>query len=168
VSDYSLQKFPKVRTHEFTQDHKVTSVIVGTDTLAVKAADEVVLEQCDCSLGNATGEVWANLDTVLAQWGGGKNGFRCLGLADKDAPITSRGTSRARLNRSVTSAAGIVDPRRDAVPPAIAKCNGAAIRVIMCTRDNFDTAMAIGQKICLLEEDEDTHGKSAWVSSGPI
>jgi Ca2+ transporting ATPase len=169
VSDYYLEKYPKVQTHEFTRDRKVMSVIVGADTLVVKGAYEVVLGQCNRYLDDATGdileldqEVLGRLDTVRGNWAGGKNCYRCLGLAYKDAPDYRSWDIRnpAELKQHEqgliwVGAVGIVDPPRDTVPPAVRKCQGAGIRVIMCTGDNPDTATAIARKIGLLGEDED-------------
>jgi magnesium-transporting ATPase (P-type) len=69
VSDYWLQKFSKVGTHEFTRGRKAMAIIVYTETLIAKGACELILEQCNRYPDDATGEVleldreaWVGLD----------------------------------------------------------------------------------------------------------
>jgi len=47
---------------------------------------------------------------------------------------------------------GMIDPPRPEVPPALAQCQQAGIRVVMITGDNLATASAIGRQIGLLTE----------------
>jgi magnesium-transporting ATPase (P-type) len=149
------------------------SVIVGDQTLVLKGAFEVVLDASDRFLDDATGEVRpltpevrAELTQVQGEWSGGSNCYRCLGLAYKDAPDYANwdvnDPDKLKGNEQGliwTGAAGIIDPHRDTVPPAITECKGAGIRVIMCTGDNPETATAIARRIGLLGENEDTKGK---------
>ncbi|KAH0794254.1 SERCA-type calcium-translocating P-type ATPase [Histomonas meleagridis] len=170
VSDYYLNKYPKVRTHEFTRDRKSMSVIVGKDTLVAKGAFEVILGNCDRYMDDATGEilpltkdVFEKIDNVRKHWAGGSNCYRCLGLAYKDAPdYKSWDVSNiAQYEKGLIwcGAAGIIDPPRQTVIAAIKECHTAGIRVIMCTGDNPDTAAAIAKKIGMIHENDDITGK---------
>lgn len=49
---------------------------------------------------------------------------------------------------------GLEDPLRDEIKSSIAVCKTAGIRVIMCTGDNIDTAIAISKKAGIVTEKE--------------
>jgi P-type Ca2+ transporter type 2C len=55
---------------------------------------------------------------------------------------------------------GMMDPPRQEVPDAIARCKDAGIRVIMATGDQYRTGKAIALQIGLLENEDD------WVYTG--
>lgn len=173
VSDYYLKEFPKLRTHEFTRDRKSMSVVVGIDTLVLKGAYEVILSHCDRYLDDASGEVRDLTEDVRNKllntqkdWSTGKNCYRCMGCAYKQANDwqtwdTSDFSKIAEHEKGLiwAGAVGIIDPARTSVKPSIVECHGAGIRVIMCTGDNPNTATAIARNIGMLHEDEDAAGK---------
>ena len=170
VSDYYLKLTPKKRTHEFTRDRKAMSVIVGENTLVVKGAFEIILGQCTKYMDDATGEILPlsddvrkKINDVRAEWAGGANCYRCLGLAYKEAPDYESWNvdkiSQYEQDLIWCGGVGIVDPPRPTVPPAIKECHTAGIRVIMCTGDNPETATAIARQIGMIKKDEDITGK---------
>jgi len=52
---------------------------------------------------------------------------------------------------------GLMDPLRDTVPNSIRICQKAGIKVIMCTGDNIDTAIAISKNAGIITEEQAEH-----------
>jgi len=49
---------------------------------------------------------------------------------------------------------GLQDPLRDDIVDSIAKCKKSGIKVIMCTGDNIDTAIAISKEAGIIDPNE--------------
>lgn len=58
---------------------------------------------------------------------------------------------------------GIMDPLRDGIEESIRLCKHAGIRVIMCTGDNIDTAIAISKNAGILEPGEENITNSCLI-----
>lgn len=60
------------------------------------------------------------------------------------------------LEKDLTGCAifGLQDPLRNGIKESIVTCNKAGIRVIMCTGDNIDTAIAISKNAGIVTEEE--------------
>ena len=93
-----------------------------------------------------------------------KDGLRVIGLAYKTVlPETEKLTSELVENLTFIGVAGMKDPPRPEVKEAIIKARAAGIRVIMKTGDHKETALAIAQKIGLIEqENEDKESKQKY------
>jgi len=77
----------------------------------------------------------------------GQKGLRLLALAWKEVGPAELSQSEAEQNLSLLALAGMMDPPRPEVPPAIEKCQGAGIRIVMVTGDFGGTAGAVAREI---------------------
>jgi Ca2+-transporting ATPase len=176
-SDQSAAAYNKEATLEFSRDRKSMSVLVSDAEdrhLMVKGAAELVLERCThMMLANGKTE---KMSAALRKACEAKihdmatRPQRCLGLAMKSGMPSAEELPNQLQNiadyRDIETGlvfvgiAGIKDPARPEVKPAIAECQDAGIRVIMITGDNKETAEAIARDVGIFEEDEDIEGKS--------
>ncbi|MCS6983366.1 MAG: HAD-IC family P-type ATPase [Candidatus Absconditabacterales bacterium] len=86
---------------------------------------------------------------------GTSEAMRLLGIAYKK--INTDTIDEADLHDLVwMGMVGILDPIRAEVPDAIAQCRQAGMRVIMLTGDHKQTAIAIGKRIGLIDEEHPT------------
>ena len=153
----------------------------GANKLFVKGAPERVIERCThARLKN--GEIVelkpADRKAILATVSEmAARPLRCIGLAFKDEVgelATYDGDSHPahkmlvdpstfiNLEQGMTfvGVAGIKDPARPEVPPAIAACETAGIRVVMITGDTQPTAEAIAREIGIFKAGEDIANRS--------
>jgi len=81
-----------------------------------------------------------------------REGLRVIGLAYKSVPLeTEKLNPELVKNITFVGLVGMKDPPRPEVKEAIAKSKTAGIRVIMKTGDHKETALAIAEKIGLVE-----------------
>lgn len=107
------------------------------------------------------------MDLVL-KYGTGRDTLRCLAFGTIDSPPEPSqmnledSTKFVKYEKDITfvGVVGMLDPPRTEVKTSIQECRKAGIRVIMITGDNKNTAEAIGRRIGLFAEDEDTTGES--------
>ncbi|GFR44662.1 hypothetical protein Agub_g5952 [Astrephomene gubernaculifera] len=168
---------------EFDRDRKSMSVLVRPagslqNSLLVKGAAECVIERCTRMMlpdGRILPLTSAARSAVLAAVRDmARDALRCLALAvkpDIPSPLAdfdgdSRHPAMALLRDPARYAgieselvfvglAGLQDPPRPEVRPAIENCKQAGIRVMVITGDNKDTAEAICAKIGVFESGDD-------------
>ena len=169
--------YKKEATLEFSRDRKSMSVLVnnGSDrSLMVKGAAELVLARCTHYMTNKgtvtkmSGAVREQLEEKIHDMA--TRPLRCLGLATKSGmPAVDALPNKLQniddyinIEQGLVFAgiAGIKDPARPEVKPAIAECVAAGIRVIMITGDNKETAEAIARDVGIFDRDESAEGKS--------
>merc|ERR1719188_1435096 len=63
---------------------------------------------------------------------------------------------------------GIYDPPRTSVPPSVAECHKAGIRVVMITGDQQATAAAIGKQVGILFQDDEPSERVRTCSALPV
>jgi len=138
----------------FDTDRKRMSVLCDTPggrVLYCKGALERVLTVC-ARVRSADGLLVLNeterVRLLAAQDAMAAQGLRVLAFAHRavDGPA---GEDPER-DMILTGLVGLEDPPRPQVPPAIARCRAAGIRVIMVTGDHPHTAVAIGREIGLV------------------
>lgn len=114
-----------------------------------------------------TAQTRSKIMDICRQYGTGRDTLRCLALATVDEPIAPSSMDLADANKfylyetdmTFVGVAGMLDPPRAEVGPAIKLCNAAGIRVIVITGDNKATAEAICRRIGVFRDDEDTTGR---------
>lgn len=173
------QKWKKEFTLEFSRDRKSMSSYCVPATggshakMFVKGAPEGVLSRCTHVRVNnqkvpLTAAMTQKIVEKCVQYGTGRDTLRCLALGTIDNPIPPQNMNLEessqfnKYERDITfvGVVGMLDPPRTEVLKSIRDCNHAGIRVIMITGDNKNTAEAIGRRIGLFTEDEDTTGIS--------
>eukprot|EP00611_Tribonema_gayanum_P023854 TRINITY_DN50_c2_g1_i1.p1 TRINITY_DN50_c2_g1~~TRINITY_DN50_c2_g1_i1.p1 ORF type:complete len:537 (-),score=175.61 TRINITY_DN50_c2_g1_i1:332-1942(-) len=159
----------------------------GGNRLLVKGAPEMLLARCT-KIMLPSGEVIPMSpdfrETLRAKIGEmAVRPLRCLGLAVKESAVLERQLANfkegddpasvpslsdiqnfAAIESDLTfvGLAGIKDPARPEVAPAMAQCQAAGIRVMVITGDAKDTAIAIARDVGIFGRDEDVTGR-AWV-----
>ncbi|MFH4977758.1 hypothetical protein AB6A40_004467 [Gnathostoma spinigerum] len=173
------QKWKKEFTLEFSRDRKSMSTYCtpasggSAAKMFIKGAPEGIVKRCSHVRVNGkkiplTPKMSQKIIDQCVLYGTGRDTLRCLALGtiDSPSPVESMNledpSQFIRYERDITfvGVVGMLDPPRAEVLPSIKECRHAGIRVIMITGDNKNTAEAIGRRIGLFSEEEDTTGKS--------
>ncbi|ANT62048.1 ATPase [Salipiger sp. CCB-MM3] len=145
---------PALIEHAFDPERRMMATVHAGDggvLYAVKGAPESVLEVCDRVL-SASGETRLD-ETARARWlarneAAAADGLRGLALAMKHAATPDEAPYEGLTLLGLVCFA---DPLRADVPPAIAACRAAGIRVVMITGDHAQTAARIARDAGLHE-----------------
>jgi Ca2+-transporting ATPase len=144
----------------FNSDRKRMSVVVreaeaadGVATVHVKGAPEVILSLCNrVRVGDDIQELDAASRSRIEQAYEemAKDGLRVLALATNSMP-DSAALEEETIERELVflGLAGIMDPPRPEVAPAMRVAEQAGIRVMIITGDAAQTALAIAKRIGL-------------------
>jgi Ca2+-transporting ATPase len=111
-------------------------------TVATKGAPEAIVDLCHLDREQAA----ALMAAVHAMAG---EGLRVLGVAKARFSEESLPDAQHDFHFDLIGLLGLEDPIRPSVPPAIAECREAGIRVVMITGDYPGTAQKIAQQIGL-------------------
>lgn len=136
----------------------------------VKGASEILLTECtsvtDVQTGevsNLTSEMREEIESTISSYA--KKSLRTIGLCYRDFPSwppagtqTSADPHSAEFepvlkDMILNGIVGIMDPVRDGVPDAVAKCQLAGVKVRMVTGDNIETARAIATDCGILRNE---------------
>lgn len=150
------ERYPQIEEIPFEAERKFAATFHempdSTEILvAVKGAPERVLQMCGLDEESRRG----HLETALAS---AAEGFRVLAFAEGRLSSPSLVADRASREPSDLRFLGftaMIDPLRDGVADAIARCGDAGIRVVMVTGDHPVTALAIARELDLASEPEE-------------
>ncbi|MEX0702593.1 MAG: cation-translocating P-type ATPase [Planctomycetales bacterium] len=142
----------------FDSERKAMSVVVrggdGRTVLYTKGAPEIILDKCVAE--RVAGEVRplsAERRQAILKTNGemASRALRVLGLARRDdPPISPADDPESRLE--FVGLVGMIDPPREEVREAVAKCRAAGIRPVMITGDHPATALAVARKLGMIAE----------------
>lgn len=143
-------EYRRIDEIEFTSERKMMTTIHGhhgENISYVKGAPEVVLSLCNFIFINGkakklTNDMKNEILEVTRQFG--EDALRVLGFAYKTVTDTS-----PEKNLIFVGLQGMMDPPREGINEAIAKCRKAGIKVIMITGDHEVTAKAVAKEIGL-------------------
>jgi len=143
------QKYQRINILPFASEHRYAATfdrIDGRTVAHVKGAAEVVAQMCEVDAE----EVAAREDELAM------NGFRVLAVASGDvAEESARDGDRSGLqDLRFLGLAGLIDPIREAVSDAVARCQQAGITVRMVTGDHPATGLAIARKVGIAGDDD--------------
>jgi magnesium-transporting ATPase (P-type) len=143
VPDTLRAERPRLDTIPFESANRFMATLhdATDDTVAyIKGAPERVLEMCGLSAADT--EWKSRIDEAAAE------GYRMLALAKRDLPrVASIGVNDVAEGCRLLGIVGLLDPPREEVVHAVAKCRSAGIRVVMITGDHALTARSIGAHI---------------------
>ncbi|MEW5831806.1 MAG: cation-transporting P-type ATPase [Campylobacterota bacterium] len=121
----------------------------------VKGAPEIIIALCDTDIRGTA------LDGVLKERlsaehdGLASLGYRVIALARKYSPIRPLSREEAERGLSFIAFIPLIDPLREDITEAVAKCRRAGIRLLMITGDHPITAGSIGVQAGIVDSAQD-------------
>ena len=151
-------EWPRSDVIPFESQHRFMATLhhdhAGHGFAYIKGAPERILGMCHYQRKQGEDQplepaYWHQQMELLAQ-----QGQRLLAIAFKSHPGKQRelGFNDIREQLTLLGVVGIIDPPRDEVIPAIAKCRQAGIQVKMITGDHATTATAIARQIGIADK----------------
>jgi Ca2+-transporting ATPase len=150
------EQWPTVRQEPFDPQRRMMATVHEGATgrrVVVKGAPEAVLAACDSVAGEGDDNPleaearrrWERTNQSLAE-----DGLRVVALAGKPEPDPGMDPFSGL---TFLGLAGLEDPPREEVRPALAQCQEAGIRVIMITGDQVGTARHIARALGLVRDE---------------
>jgi len=159
------QQFKILKDNPFDSARKMASTVVdfvegksnpfgSARVTLVKGAPNIILQACThIQIGsNAEAITQAHIDAVTAQVDAySEQSYRVLAHAYSNHTDTTLPDVELEKDLVYVGMAAIIDPPRTEVAPAIKKCHGGGIQVVMITGDYAKTAEAIAKQIGLIK-----------------
>jgi len=153
------KNFPRIDEIPFDSERKCMTTIhkINRENIAyVKGAPDIILDNCKyifnngkiCKLSEKEKKAILSINQDMAN-----KALRVLGFAYKPL-IGSYNTTSEEIERNLTFVGlqAMIDPPRDGVKEAIAKCETAGIKTVLITGDHKLTAVAIAKELGLFKE----------------
>jgi Ca2+-transporting ATPase len=154
-------RFPMVEEIPFDSERKRMTIIRsdgagGPEIAFVKGAPDVLLGRCTLILDGGTSRPITAKDLAeIAETNGhlSDQALRVLGVATRTFTDPPRDFDADTIESGLTfvGLVAMIDPPRDEVREAIAKCRTAGIRTVMITGDHKNTAVAIARELGFFE-----------------
>jgi magnesium-transporting ATPase (P-type) len=155
--DAELARLPRVREVPFNSHRKrMTTVHLGAEDRCpcayVKGAPQEVVPLC-------TRVLWEGREIAMDQGRraqilsandeAAEGGLRVLAVAERQLPEGAAGADPEKIERELTflGLVAMLDPPREGVAEAVARCHRAGIRIVMITGDYGLTAASIARQV---------------------
>ena len=162
--DELLERQPEAREVAFDPDTKMMATfheanggfriaVKGAPSSVLAASSRVLTQDATQSLDEGDRQIWLDRNEEMA-----KEGLRVLALATR---ATETEGAEPYDGLTFLGLAGLLDPPREEVRPALEACQEAGIRVVMVTGDHPVTARKIAQAVGLAQDQNATviHGR---------
>lgn len=158
-----LEEYPRVKEYPFDSERKLmTTVHKIQDHYVVytKGGVDELLQRCNSYIVN--GEIKQDLENyknVIATQNNemAQNALRVLAMGYKELDHEPSEEEMKTIEQNLTyvGMVGMIDPPREEVKDAVAKCKRAGIKTVMITGDHKITAIAIAKALGILENDNE-------------
>ncbi len=161
VEEQLQKNFTFVHELPFDSDRKRMTVIHKNNInrkieAYAKGAPDLLLKVCDRILENGQVRNLTEKDRqkiLKANYSFAERALRVLAVAYKELPDTKKYLmDTIEKDLIFVGLVGMIDPAREEVGPAVAKCKEAGIRVMIITGDHAITTRAVAKQIGLFEE----------------
>ena len=154
------REMPRQEELPFDPERKLMSTVHprnGKWRVMVKGAPDVLLRRCVRVLDRGGETAMTGLHRAAvseANEAMAQKALRVLGFAYKDLPRRPERPDSETLETGLTfcGLAGMIDPPREEVRSAVAKCRAAGIRPVMITGDHKLTAVAIAKELNIFRD----------------
>ena len=158
-----LEQYPRVKELPFDSErklmttvHKLTDKYViytkgGVDELLARCDSYVINNEAKQDLESFKQEITKQNEAMA------KDALRVLAMAYKeiDHEPTDEEMKTIESDLTYVGMVGMIDPPREEVKDAVAKCKRAGIKTVMITGDHKATAIAIAKALGILESEEE-------------
>ena len=159
-----LTQYPRVKEIPFDSDRKLMTTVhqlaEGKYAVYTKGGVDELLRVCSSYM--ESGQIKTDLENykqtiMVANEAMAKNALRVLAMAYReiDHEPTEEEMKTIENNLTYVGMVGMIDPPREEVKEAVAKCKTAGIKTVMITGDHKITAVAIAKTLGILQEESE-------------